>query len=102
MRFGATWRLDRRRCGSTSAGAATRSTGSGARTLRQILPFSAYPELEPEASGGRGAASVTDEARNIVDWAHFEKSRTELGGAFIRILTYFKEDGVKSVAQIEQ
>jgi len=45
---------------------------------------------------------VTDEARNIVDWAHFEKSRTELGGAFIRILTYFKEDGVKSLAQIEQ
>jgi histidine phosphotransfer protein HptB len=45
---------------------------------------------------------VTDEARNIVDWAFFEKSRTELGPGFIRILTYFKEDGAKSVAQIEQ
>jgi HPt (histidine-containing phosphotransfer) domain-containing protein len=45
---------------------------------------------------------VTDEARDIVDWAHFEKSRTELGPAFIRILSYFKEDGVKSIAQIEQ
>ena len=44
---------------------------------------------------------MTDEARDIVDWAHFEKSRTELGGAFIRILTYFREDGVKSVSQIE-
>jgi HPt (histidine-containing phosphotransfer) domain-containing protein len=45
---------------------------------------------------------VTDEARNVVDWAFFEKSRTELGPGFIRILTYFKEDGAKSVAQIEQ
>jgi HPt (histidine-containing phosphotransfer) domain-containing protein len=45
--------------------------------------------------------SVTDEARDIVDWTHFEKSRAELGPAFIRSLTYFKEDGTKSVAQIE-
>ena len=45
---------------------------------------------------------MTDEVQNIVDWAHFEKSRTELGPAFIRILSYFREDGVKSIAQIEQ
>ena len=45
---------------------------------------------------------MSDEARDVVDWTHFEKSRTELGPAFIRILTYFKEDGVKSIAQIEQ
>jgi HPt (histidine-containing phosphotransfer) domain-containing protein len=45
---------------------------------------------------------VADEARDIVDWVHFEKSRSELGPAFIRILSYFKEDGVKSIAQIEQ
>ena len=45
---------------------------------------------------------MTDEARDIVDWAFFEKSRTELGPGFIRILSYFKEDGVKSIAQIEQ
>jgi histidine phosphotransfer protein HptB len=45
---------------------------------------------------------VSDEARDIVDWPHFEKSRTELGPSFIRILSYFKEDGVKSIAQIEQ
>ena len=45
---------------------------------------------------------MSDEARDVVDWAHFEKSRTELGPAFIRILSYFKEDGVKSIAQIEQ
>ena len=55
----------------------------------------------PEASGVRGA-DVTDEARNIVDWVYFEKSRTELGPGFIRILSYFKEDGTKSIAQIEQ
>ena len=45
---------------------------------------------------------MADEARDVVDWAHFEKSRTELGPAFIRILSYFKEDGVKSIQQIEQ
>jgi len=45
---------------------------------------------------------VADEARDIVDWAHFERSRTELGPAFIRILSYFREDGVKSIAQIEE
>jgi len=45
---------------------------------------------------------VSDEARNIVDWVYFEKSRTELGPGFIKILSYFKEDGVKSIAQIEQ
>ena len=46
--------------------------------------------------------ALTDEAREVVDWAHFEKSRTELGPGFIRILNYFKEDGAKSVGQIEQ
>jgi HPt (histidine-containing phosphotransfer) domain-containing protein len=44
---------------------------------------------------------VTDELPDIVDWVHFEKSRAELGPGFIRILSYFKEDGVKSIAQIE-
>ncbi|MFL6786572.1 MAG: Hpt domain-containing protein [Sphingomicrobium sp.] len=45
---------------------------------------------------------MADEVQDIVDWAHFEKSRTELGPGFIRILSYFKEDGTKSIAQIEQ
>jgi HPt (histidine-containing phosphotransfer) domain-containing protein len=45
---------------------------------------------------------VTDAVRELVDWVHFERSRTELGPGFIRILSYFKEDGTKSVAQIEQ
>jgi HPt (histidine-containing phosphotransfer) domain-containing protein len=45
---------------------------------------------------------VTDNARDIIDWGYFEKSRTEMGPGFIRILSYFKEDGTKSIAQIEQ
>lgn len=40
--------------------------------------------------------------QDIVDWVHFERSRAELGPAFIRILGYFREDGVKSLTQIEQ
>jgi HPt (histidine-containing phosphotransfer) domain-containing protein len=44
---------------------------------------------------------VSDQARNIVDWPYFEKSRAELGPGFIKILSYFKEDGVKSIGQIE-
>ena len=39
---------------------------------------------------------------DIVDWALFEKNRTELGPGFIRILSYFREDGAKSLEQIEQ
>ena len=45
---------------------------------------------------------MSDDPSNILDWAHFEKSRSELGPGFIRILSYFKEDGIKSIAQIEQ
>lgn len=44
---------------------------------------------------------MSDE-EDIVDWAHFERSRSELGPGFIRILSYFREDGTKSVGQIEQ
>jgi len=44
---------------------------------------------------------VLTDSPDIVDWVHFEKSRAELGPGFIRILSYFREDGVKSVAQIE-
>ena len=44
---------------------------------------------------------MTDDAREIIDWEYFEKSRAELGPGFIRILSYFKEDGTKSIAQIE-
>jgi HPt (histidine-containing phosphotransfer) domain-containing protein len=45
---------------------------------------------------------LSDVQPDIVDWALFEKNRAELGPGFIRILSYFREDGAKSVAQIEQ
>jgi HPt (histidine-containing phosphotransfer) domain-containing protein len=45
---------------------------------------------------------VAEVSADIIDWAHFEKARAELGPGFIRILSYFREDGVKSVAAIEQ
>jgi len=45
---------------------------------------------------------MSDDGPEIVDWAHFEKSRAELGPGFIRILSYFREDGARSVAQIEE
>ena len=37
----------------------------------------------------------------IIDWEIFQQARTELGAGFIRILGYFREDGIKSVAAIE-
>ena len=42
-----------------------------------------------------------DDHLDIVDWVHFERSRAELGPGFIRILSYFREDGAKSLAEIE-
>lgn len=44
---------------------------------------------------------MSDARPDIIDWAHFERSRTELGPGFIRILSYFREDGAKSIEQIE-
>lgn len=44
---------------------------------------------------------MSDTGAEIVDWAHFEKARGELGPGFIRILSYFREDGAKSVSAIE-
>lgn len=41
------------------------------------------------------------DGQDIVDWMHFERSRVELGAGFIRILSYFREDGTKSVGDIE-
>ncbi len=41
-------------------------------------------------------------AAELVDWGVFARVRMELGSGFVRILGYFREDGIKSVAQIEQ
>ena len=37
----------------------------------------------------------------LVDWTAFSEMRTELGASFVRILSYFREDGEKAVAKIE-
>jgi histidine phosphotransfer protein HptB len=37
----------------------------------------------------------------VVDWGVFGRARAELGPGFVRILGYFREDGEKSVAKIE-
>jgi HPt (histidine-containing phosphotransfer) domain-containing protein len=44
---------------------------------------------------------VSFEGSTLVDWSAFSKARTELGAAFVRILGYFREDGIKSVSAIE-
>lgn len=44
---------------------------------------------------------MPEESKPIVDWAVFSRTRTELGPGFVRILGYFREDGEKSVAKIE-
>ncbi len=41
------------------------------------------------------------EGSTLVDWAAFAQTKAELGGAFVRILGYFREDGIKSVSAIE-
>ena len=44
---------------------------------------------------------VTIDDNSLIDWAVFTRARSELGAGFVRILGYFREDGVKSVAAIE-
>lgn len=38
----------------------------------------------------------------LIDWDEFRATRAQLGAAFVRILGYFREDGTKSVATIEE
>ena len=38
----------------------------------------------------------------LVNWTDFAQARRELGADFVRILGYFREDGIKSVAGIEE
>ncbi|SFP50510.1 Hpt domain-containing protein [Sphingomonas rubra] len=41
------------------------------------------------------------EGSTLVDWPVYAAARAELGTGFVRILGYFREDGVKSVAAVE-
>ena len=45
---------------------------------------------------------MSSESETIVDWGVFSNARAELGPDFVRILGYFREDGDKAVAQIEE
>lgn len=45
---------------------------------------------------------MDETADNLVDWTEFARMRAELGGDFVRILGYFREDGEKSVSRIEE
>lgn len=44
---------------------------------------------------------MTLEAGGLINWSDFAQARAQLGGEFVRILGYFREDGIKSVAAIE-
>ncbi len=44
---------------------------------------------------------MTDTSGDIVEWPAYQRARSELGSDFVRILAYFREDGIKSVAAIE-
>ncbi len=46
-------------------------------------------------------AKVSFEGSTLINWPAFAQARSELGAGFGRILGYFREDGVKSVAAIE-
>ena len=48
-----------------------------------------------------GGVGLSSESSTVVNWAVFSRTRTQLGSGFIRILGYFREDGEKSVAKIE-
>ncbi|MDO7833965.1 Hpt domain-containing protein [Sphingobium sp. HBC34] len=39
---------------------------------------------------------------DLVNWSELARTRGELGTAFLRILGYFREDGVKSIAAVEE
>lgn len=45
---------------------------------------------------------MTHPAEENINWATFGETRSVLGEAFVRVLSYFREDGIKSVAAIEQ
>ena len=41
------------------------------------------------------------EGSTLVDWRAYSAARAELGTGFVRILGYFREDGIKSVEAVE-
>lgn len=56
----------------------------------------------PPTCRGPTWSDFVDDQNDVIDWGYFEKCRNEMGPGFIKILGYFREDGAKSVALIEQ
>ncbi len=44
----------------------------------------------------------TNAAEDIINWKAYAETRAIMGAGFVRVLGYFREDGMKSVAAIEQ
>jgi histidine phosphotransfer protein HptB len=78
----------------------------GVTLLRVVNPvFTLFPQYGAWLGGtpvGVGDLAVFEISGPIVDWAVFSRARAELGAGFVRILSYFREDGAKSVAAIEE
>jgi HPt (histidine-containing phosphotransfer) domain-containing protein len=45
---------------------------------------------------------MTSDVGALVNWSDFSQARSQLGSEFVRILGYFREDGVKSIETIEE
>lgn len=45
---------------------------------------------------------MSEETKEIINWNSFSETRSVLGADFVRILGYFREDGIKSVDAIEK
>jgi histidine phosphotransfer protein HptB len=60
-----------------------------------------FRRVDQVHSTGNKEAGFMDESETVVDWNIFQRARSELGPGFVRILGYFREDGEKSVAKIE-
>lgn len=54
-----------------------------------------------DRSGPTREMTALSDENILIDWPVFSQSRAELGAGFVRILGYFREDGVKSVGAIE-
>lgn len=45
---------------------------------------------------------MSHQQTELVNWTEFTRTRAELGSAFLRILGYFREDGIKSIMAVEE
>jgi hypothetical protein len=61
-----------------------------------------YFPIASACLGRSQGMDVTIESDPLVNWEAFSQARSELGANFVRILGYFREDGVKSVERIEE